>query len=187
MSMAGELHRFAGPPPGVALSHPYRGPRRTATLRCRGPAAARRRPRRRDRRLGPLPVLPSRDELLTDLIVAAFDEHADAVEAAGAHDDLGLLGRAHAEYRLDPDTLRRRAARLSPGTAERRALEVDLVSVTKIASMLEKAVENTAVPAPRAATASARFARDAGEYASTQRRLRLVHGGTASASAGTEA
>jgi AcrR family transcriptional regulator len=113
---------------------------------------------------------PSRDELLTDLIVAALDEHADAVEAGGAHDDvgealrgvwhayrawavahpaefglaygspvpgyvappadtvragtrigrfaLGLLARAHAEGRLDPDTLRRRATRLSPGTAE---------------------------------------------------------------------
>jgi AcrR family transcriptional regulator len=113
---------------------------------------------------------PSRDELLTDLIVAAFDEHADAVETGGAHDDmgealrgachayrlwavahpaefglaygtpvpgyvappehtvhagsrigrftLGLFARAHAEGRLDPDTLHRRAARLSPGTAE---------------------------------------------------------------------
>ncbi len=113
---------------------------------------------------------PSRDELLTDLIVAAFDQHADSVEAGGAHDDvgealhgamqayrdwavahpaefglaygapvpgyvappehtvragtrigrfaLGLLARAHAEGRLDPDTLHRRAARLSPGTAE---------------------------------------------------------------------
>jgi AcrR family transcriptional regulator len=31
---------------------------------------------------------PSRDELLTDLIVVAFDEHADAVEAGGTHDDV---------------------------------------------------------------------------------------------------
>jgi AcrR family transcriptional regulator len=113
---------------------------------------------------------PSRDELLTDLIVAAFDAHADAVEAGGTHDDvaealhgvlhayrawavaypaefglaygppvpgyvappeptvrpgtrigrftLGLIARAYAEDRLDPDTLHRRAARLSPGTAE---------------------------------------------------------------------
>jgi AcrR family transcriptional regulator len=113
---------------------------------------------------------PSRDELLTDLIVAAFDAHADAVEAGGAHDDvadalrgvmhayrtwavahpaefglaygapvpgyvappehtvqpgtrigrftLALLARAHTENRLDPDTLHRRATRLSPGTAE---------------------------------------------------------------------
>lgn len=113
---------------------------------------------------------PSRDELLTDLIVAAFDAHAAAVEAGGAHDDVGealrgvmhayrtwavahpaefglaygapvpgyvappehtvqpgtrigrftlrLLARAHAENRLDPDTLHRRAVSLSPGTAE---------------------------------------------------------------------
>ena len=113
---------------------------------------------------------PSRDELLTDLIVAAFDAHADAVEAAGAHDDvaaalrgvlhayrdwavahpaefglaygtpvpgyvappeptvrpgtrigrftLGLIARAYAEQRLDPDTLHRRAAHLSAGTAD---------------------------------------------------------------------
>jgi AcrR family transcriptional regulator len=113
---------------------------------------------------------PSRDELLTDLIVAAFNEHADAVEAGGAHEDvgealrgvwhayrawavahpaefglaygtpvpgylappqdtvragsrigrfaLGLLARAYAEDRLAPDALHRRAARLSPGTAE---------------------------------------------------------------------
>jgi AcrR family transcriptional regulator len=112
---------------------------------------------------------PSRDELLTDLIVAAFDAHADAVEAGGTHADmaqalhgvmhayrawavehpaefglaygapvpgyaappehtvpagtrigrftLGLLARAHAEDRLDPDTLHQRASRLSPGTA----------------------------------------------------------------------
>jgi AcrR family transcriptional regulator len=113
---------------------------------------------------------PSRDELLTDLIVAAFDDHADAVEAGGTHEDVGealrgvlhayrawavahpaefglaygtpvpgyvappedtvragtrigrfaleLLARAYAEDRLDPDALRRRAARLSPGTAD---------------------------------------------------------------------
>ena len=112
---------------------------------------------------------PSRDELLTDLIVAAFDAHADAVEAGGAHDDvadalhgalhayrawavahpaefglaygapvpgyvappartvrpgtrigrfaLGLLARAHAEGRLEPEALRRRAGAVSPATA----------------------------------------------------------------------
>jgi hypothetical protein len=34
---------------------------------------------------------------------------------------LRLLARAHAEDRLDPDTLHRRAARLSPDTAEQLA------------------------------------------------------------------
>ena len=112
---------------------------------------------------------PSRDDLLTDLIVAVFNEHADAVEAGGRHDDvgdalrgimrayrdwavahpaefglaygapvpgyaappetvgpgtrigrfaLGVLARAYAEDRLNPDTLHRRATQLSRGTAE---------------------------------------------------------------------
>ncbi|MGH3898597.1 MAG: IS21/IS408/IS1162 family transposase [Pseudonocardiaceae bacterium] len=51
-------------------------------------------------------------------------------------------------------------------TACGRALELDVVSVTKIASMLERATENTPTAAPRAitTTAPARFARDPGEY-----------------------
>ena len=41
-----------------------------------------------------------------------------------------------------------------------------MVSVAKIAAMLQKATENTAPPPPRAASglAPARFARDAAEY-----------------------
>jgi transposase len=58
--------------------------------------------------------------------------------------------------------------RYGPGpvdTACGRALEVDVVSVTKIASMLEKATENTAPLPPRpAAAAGGRFARDPGEF-----------------------
>ena len=51
-------------------------------------------------------------------------------------------------------------------TARGRALDLDVVSVSKIAAMLERATENTPVPAPRAASglAPARFARDPGEY-----------------------
>jgi len=51
-------------------------------------------------------------------------------------------------------------------TACERALDLDVVSVAKIASMLERATENTPAPAPRAASGvvSARFARDPGEY-----------------------
>jgi hypothetical protein len=51
-------------------------------------------------------------------------------------------------------------------TACGRALDLDVVSVAKIASMLERATENTPAPAPRAASgvASARFARDPAEY-----------------------
>ena len=59
--------------------------------------------------------------------------------------------------------------RYGPGpvdTACGRALDLDVVAVTKIASMLEKATENTPAPPPRAASgvASARFARDPAEY-----------------------
>ena len=51
-------------------------------------------------------------------------------------------------------------------TACGRALDLDVVSVTKIAAMLEKATENAPAPPPRAASglAPARFARDPGEY-----------------------
>lgn len=51
-------------------------------------------------------------------------------------------------------------------TACGKALELDVVSVTKIASMLEHATENAPTPAPRAiqATAPARFARDPAEF-----------------------
>lgn len=51
-------------------------------------------------------------------------------------------------------------------TACGRALDLDVISVAKIAAMLEKAAENTATPPPRAASglAPARFARDAAEY-----------------------
>jgi len=54
-------------------------------------------------------------------------------------------------------------------TACGRALDLDVVSVSKIAAMLEKATENTEAPPPRAASglAPARFARDPGEYRPT--------------------
>jgi transposase len=54
-------------------------------------------------------------------------------------------------------------------TACGRALDLDVVSVTKIAAMLDKAIENAEAPPPRAASglAPARFARDPGEYRPT--------------------
>jgi transposase len=70
------------------------------------------------------------------------------------------------------------ARRYGPGpvdTACQRALDVDVISVTKIASMLEKATENTPVPPRPAATATARFARDPAEYRPVQ--LTLIPGG----------
>ena len=61
------------------------------------------------------------------------------------------------------------------GQACARALEVDVVNVTKIASMLEKATENAPPPARPPAAATARFARDPAEYRATQ--LTLIPGG----------
>jgi transposase len=70
--------------------------------------------------------------------------------------------------------------RYGPGpvdTACQRALDLDVVNVTKIASMLEKATENTP-PAPRpAAAATARFARDPAEYRAGGTQLTLLPGG----------
>jgi hypothetical protein len=56
-------------------------------------------------------------------------------------------------------------------TACGRALDLDVVAVTKIAAMLEQATENRPVPPPRAASglAVARFARDPREYRPTPR------------------
>ena len=69
--------------------------------------------------------------------------------------------------------------RYGPGpvdTACQRALELDVVNVTKIASMLEKATENTPPPPPPAAAAAARFARDPAEYRPGGTQLTLLPG-----------
>src|SRR5215470_10269899 len=68
--------------------------------------------------------------------------------------------------------------RYGPGPVEaacQRALELDVVNVTKIASMLEKATENTPPPPRPPVAATARFARDPAEYRATQ--LTLLPGG----------
>jgi hypothetical protein len=68
--------------------------------------------------------------------------------------------------------------RYGPGpvdTACARALDLDVINVTKIASMLEKATENTPLPPRPAAAATARFARDPAEYRPVQ--LTLIPGG----------
>jgi hypothetical protein len=70
--------------------------------------------------------------------------------------------------------------RYGPGpvdTACQRALDLDVVSVTKIASMLEKATENTPPPPRPPVAATARFARDPAEYRPMQ--LTLIDGGEA--------
>ncbi len=72
--------------------------------------------------------------------------------------------------------------RYGPGpveTACTRSLDLDVVSVSKIAVMLEKALETQAPALPAAAgSASGRFARDPAEYATHgPRQLTLIHGG----------
>jgi hypothetical protein len=62
-----------------------------------------------------------------------------------------------------------------------RALELDVVSVTKIASMLEKATENTPPPPRPAVATTARFARDPAEYRPAGTQLTLIPGGEADA------
>ena len=73
-----------------------------------------------------------------------------------------------------------------------RSLDLDVVSVTKVASMLDKAIERSQPVLPAAAGSSTgRFARDPGEYAiqgqrgGAQPQLTLIHGG-ASGAASTE-
>jgi transposase len=62
-------------------------------------------------------------------------------------------------------------------TACGRALDLDVVNVTKIASMLEKATENTPPPPRPPVAATARFARDPAEYAPRATQLTLIEGG----------
>jgi transposase len=81
--------------------------------------------------------------------------------------------RMRAVYRLLG--LARRYGGSAVDTACGTALQVDVISVTKIAAMLANSAGGGPAPQPRpAAPATARFARDPGEYATGQRRLRLV-------------
>jgi transposase len=81
--------------------------------------------------------------------------------------------RMRAVYRLLG--LARRYGDQAVDAACAKALDVDVVSVTKIDSMLQRAVESVPAPKPRAVAAAGRFARDPGEYAVGRGRLRLVH------------
>jgi transposase len=117
----------------------------------------------------------------------AMRDVASLAKTARRHGD--AIG-VYAERLLDTDlpwTKMRQVYRLlglvrryGPGpvdTACQRALDLDVVNVTKIASMLEKATENTPPPPRPAAVATARFARDPAEYRATQ--LTLIPGGEA--------
>jgi transposase len=119
----------------------------------------------------------------------AMRDVASLAKAAHRHGD--AIG-VYAERLLDTDlpwTKMRQVYRLlglvrryGPGpvdTACARALELDVVSVTKIASMLEKGTENTPPPPRPAAAATARFARDPAEYRPAGTQLTLIEGGEA--------
>jgi len=117
----------------------------------------------------------------------AMRDVASLAKAARRHGD--AIG-VYAERLLDTDlpwTKMRQVYRLlglvrryGPGPVDAacaRALDLDVVNVTKIASMLEKATENTPPPPRPAVAAAARFARDPAEYRPAQ--LTLIPGGEA--------
>jgi transposase len=119
----------------------------------------------------------------------AMRDVASLAAAARRHGD--AIG-AYADQLLDTDlpwTKMRQVYRLlglvrryGPGpveTACARALELDVVNVTKIASMLERATENAAPPPRPAAAAAARFARDPAEYRPRNIQLTLLDGAEA--------
>ena len=115
----------------------------------------------------------------------AMRDVASLAKTARRHgDSVGV----YAERLLDTDlpwTKMRQVYRLlglvrryGPGpvdTACQRALDLDVVNVTKIASMLERATENTPPPPRPVVAATARFARDPAEYRPVQ--LTLIAGG----------
>ena len=110
-----------------------------------------------------------------DRLVAAARRHGPDVEiyASRLLDDKLPWTRMRAVYRLLG--LARRYGDDAVNTACGKALEVDVVSVTKIASMLERNTTNTVPPTTRPTAApTTRFARDPGEYATGRARLRLV-------------
>jgi transposase len=109
-----------------------------------------------------------------DRLVAAAHRHGDdvGIYAERLLDDKLPWTRMRAVYRLLG--LARRYGDEPVNTACGKALEVDVVSVTKIASMLQRATTGDPAPPPRPAAAAGRFARDPGEYATGRTRLRLV-------------
>lgn len=113
-----------------------------------------------------------------DRLVAAASKYGPEVEiyAQRLLDDPLPWTRMRQVYRLLG--LARRYGDTPVNTACARALALDVVSVTKIASMLEKAAENTLAPPPRpAATGPARFARDPAEFTPQRPELTLITGG----------
>ena len=115
-----------------------------------------------------------------DRLVAAARHHGEdvGIYAERLLDDPLPWTRMRAVYRLLG--LARRYGDEAVNTACGKALDVDVVSVTKIASMLERGTAATPTPTARPAAATVtRFARDPGEYATARGQLRLVHSSTA--------
>jgi transposase len=110
-----------------------------------------------------------------DRLVAAAHRHGRdvGIYAERLLDDKLPWTRMRAVYRLLG--LVRRYGDEAVNTACGKALEVDVISVTKIASMLERDTVNTPTPPTRPVAAAGRFARDPGEYATGRARLRLVN------------
>jgi hypothetical protein len=110
-----------------------------------------------------------------DRLIAAARRHGPdvGIYAERLLDDPLPWTRMRAVYRLLG--LIRRHGDEAVNTACDTALQVDVISVTKIASMLERGTVGAPAPAPRPSAATAtRFARDPGEYATGRTRLRLV-------------
>lgn len=113
-----------------------------------------------------------------DRLIAAAGTHGPdvGIYAQRLLDDPLPWTRMRQVYRLL--ALARRYGDTPVNTACARALELDVVNVTKITSMLEHATENTPIPARRPAAAGAtRFARDPAEF-NPRTRLTLIHSNT---------
>jgi hypothetical protein len=108
-----------------------------------------------------------------DRLVATAQRHGEnvGIYATRLLEDPLPWTKMRAVYRLLG--LARRYGDTALDTACGKALDLDVVNVTKIASMLERAAEKTPTLAARPVAAGGRFARDPGEYA-TRGHLRLV-------------
>jgi hypothetical protein len=110
--------------------------------------------------------------------VASAARHGPEVETYAQRllDDPLPWTRMRQVYRLLG--LTRRYGDGAVNTACARALALDVINVTKIASMLEQATENTPPPPPLS-PGTARFARDPAEFAPHRPALTRVHGSEA--------
>lgn len=124
------------------------------------------------------------DDLPEEKVGYAMRDIARLIAAAGQHGpDVGIYAerlldsplpwtRMRAVYRLLG--LARRYGGEAVNTACGKALDLDVISVTKIDSMLQRGTENHTLPAPRPAAAGTRFARDPDEYAVGRTRLHVI-------------